>query len=278
MAAPARASVEPSFRGGAGPPLVLLHAAATSWRLWEPLLPLLTPTREVLAPTLLGHYGGPRFSPSEPMSGLGPLVDAVETALDDAGFERPVVVGNSIGGWSALELARRGRARRVVAICPTGMFDRAEVRWLERRLRRQFAAARIGRRFAPAAMRSPFVRRRALADVSARAERVSPALAAHLTRAAALCDIRVLETLAGEDGEIAPIARPEEIEVPVLLLWGDHDRLANRAQMERYLEGLPDARLVELPGLRHCPQLDDPERVAREILAFTDPEIPDSAD
>jgi pimeloyl-ACP methyl ester carboxylesterase len=58
----------------------------------------------------------------------------------------------------------------------------------------------------------------------------------------------------------------------VLLLWGDRDPYATRAQMERYQERLPQARLVELPGLAHCPQLDDPECVAQEILAFTAPD------
>ena len=48
------------------------------------------------------------------------LADAVESALDETGFENPHVVGNSLGGWLALELARRGRARTVTAVSPAG--------------------------------------------------------------------------------------------------------------------------------------------------------------
>ncbi len=48
------------------------------------------------------------------------LADAVEVALDETGFETPHVVGNSLGGWLGLELARRGRARTVTAVSPAG--------------------------------------------------------------------------------------------------------------------------------------------------------------
>ena len=48
------------------------------------------------------------------------LADAVETALDEVGWETSHVVGNSLGGWLGLELARRGRARTVTAVSPAG--------------------------------------------------------------------------------------------------------------------------------------------------------------
>ncbi|MGB3484294.1 MAG: alpha/beta fold hydrolase [Mycobacterium sp.] len=93
---------------------MLLHCAAMTWRVWEPVLPALVPHRDVLAPTLPAHLGGP------PLSGrsvtIGDFADTVERELDAAGFECPDIVGNSLGGFIAFELARRRRVRRVVAI------------------------------------------------------------------------------------------------------------------------------------------------------------------
>ena len=66
----------------------------------------------MLAPTLPGHAGGPPLA-DEP--GVRELLDAIERALDEAGFATAHVVGNSLGGYLALQLAARGRAESVVA-------------------------------------------------------------------------------------------------------------------------------------------------------------------
>lgn len=72
------------------------------------MLPALERHHDVLAPTLAGHAGGP---PIEGAPTATTLVDAVERALDKAGFEAPHVVGNSLGGHVALQLARAGARR-----------------------------------------------------------------------------------------------------------------------------------------------------------------------
>ena len=59
-----------------------------------------------LAPTLAGHAGGPPLD-GEVTDAL--LADGVERAMDEAGFETAHVVGNSLGGYVALQLAERGR-------------------------------------------------------------------------------------------------------------------------------------------------------------------------
>src|SRR5207248_10823872 len=69
-------------------------------------------------------------APSIPM-----LAAAVEEQLDRLGWETAHVAGKSLGGWVALELARRGRARTVVAIAPMGLGTDRENRRTRRRLR-----------------------------------------------------------------------------------------------------------------------------------------------
>jgi pimeloyl-ACP methyl ester carboxylesterase len=85
----------PSHRGGSGPPLVCLHGFGDTWRTWELVLPALEHHHAVLAPTLLGHAGGP---PLEGEVSGALIVDAVERAMDDAGFATVHIVGNSLGG------------------------------------------------------------------------------------------------------------------------------------------------------------------------------------
>jgi pimeloyl-ACP methyl ester carboxylesterase len=68
---------------------------------------------DVHAPTLLGHRGGPTIQ-RQP-AGVSDMVDAAENYLNEHGLARPHLAGNSLGGWVAIELARRGRAASVCA-------------------------------------------------------------------------------------------------------------------------------------------------------------------
>ena len=85
----------PAHRGGSGEPLVCLHGFTDTWRTWELVLPALERRHDVLAPTLMGHAGGPPLA-----TGAldGALLDAVERAMDVAGFETAHIAGNLLGG------------------------------------------------------------------------------------------------------------------------------------------------------------------------------------
>jgi pimeloyl-ACP methyl ester carboxylesterase len=99
-------------------PLVLLHPVTSSGRIWQDVVPLLSEYHEVHAPTLLGHRGGPAIQ-RRPVR-VSDMVDAAERYLDEHGLARPHLAGNSLGGWVAIELARRGRAASVCAFSPAG--------------------------------------------------------------------------------------------------------------------------------------------------------------
>ena len=106
-------------RRGSGEPLVLLHGGAGTWRLWEPVIPLLEPHHDVLALTLAGHWGGAPLPVGGP-AGIEALVERAESDMEAEGVHAAHIAGGSLGGWVALELARRGRAKSVVAIAPAG--------------------------------------------------------------------------------------------------------------------------------------------------------------
>ena len=101
-------------------PLVLLHGATFSGRIWQDIVPLLSEHHDVHAPTLLGHRGGPAIQ--RRAARVSDMVDAAERYLDEHGLARPHLAGNSLGGWVAIELARRGRAASVCAFSPAGFW------------------------------------------------------------------------------------------------------------------------------------------------------------
>src|SRR3954449_1384611 len=112
----------PLPRAAAGEPVVLIHGVGSQWQVWQPLLPALEREREVIALDLPGFGGSPSL-PIGVVPNAAALTDAVAGFMDELGVERPVIGGNSLGGWIALELAARGRARAVVAVSPAGFAE-----------------------------------------------------------------------------------------------------------------------------------------------------------
>ena len=110
--------------GGSVEPILLLHPFMMSSYVWKDVAPRLADTGryEVFAPTMAGHNGGP---PSRSwFLDTATLADHVEAQLDELGWTTAHVVGNSLGGWVAFELERRGRARTLTAIAPAGGWHR----------------------------------------------------------------------------------------------------------------------------------------------------------
>jgi len=81
--------------------------------MWRDIVPPLSEHHDVHAPTLLEHRGRPAIQ-RRPVS-VSDIVDATERYLDERGLARPHLVGNSLGGWVAVELARRACIRKTVA-------------------------------------------------------------------------------------------------------------------------------------------------------------------
>ncbi|WP_293002275.1 alpha/beta fold hydrolase [Mycobacterium sp.] len=256
-----------SSRAGSGAPspVVLLHGATASARIWAPVLPALHAHRPVFVPTLAGHWGGPPLSvpPAMVVSGI---VDAACQQLDEAGIESAHLVGNSLGGWVALELGRRGRALSVLALSPAGAWRSPKD--LERMLRifRVGAGLRRATTIHKLASRRR-ARRILLRAMAEHADRMSPAQVAALFEDMAGCAV-LTDLLAGAR-DAGPMAAFEQLMCPVRIAWGDRDRTL---PFMRYgapmLAAVPGAELVMLPGVGHVPMIDDPALTARTILDF----------
>ncbi len=260
----------PAHRGGTGPPLVLLHGFMDTWRVWELVLPALERRHDVLAPTLPGHAGGPPLP--DPLDG-DVMADAVEAAMDAAGFGLAHVAGNSLGAHVALQLAARGRAQSVVAFAPPGGWaagDDAPRALLAEQRAMQAATADLAGH-ADAVVATPEGRRRATRLVTVRSDHLPAELLAHQLRGVAGCTgaVPLIEHAlrAGWPVDAARIA------CPVRVVWGTEDRLLPwpSAALRHRREWLPHADWVELAGVGHCPQLDVPLEAAQLILGWTAP-------
>src|SRR5215210_1543335 len=114
-------------REGRGEPLLLVHANGMSRLAWRPVLPFLRDQREVIAIDLPGHGMSPPAPPHVVPAPPG-FAYLLGQLLDELGIDCAHVAGNSIGGWTALELAKLGRARSVVALGPAGLWKRGALR------------------------------------------------------------------------------------------------------------------------------------------------------
>ena len=260
----------PAHRGGAGPPLVCLHGFTDTWRIWELVLPTLERHHDVLAPTLPGHAGGP---PLQHPVDAAQILDAIERAMDEAGFETAHIAGNSLGGYAALRLAARGRAESVVAFAPAGGWARGDPS-MEETLRFQAAMHAEVKAAAPhaeALLASAEGRRNATRLIATNFEHIPAELLVHQMLGVASCGgaLPMIENALREGYGLDA----GEITCPVRIVWGTDDKLLPwPSAAERYRhDWLPHADWVELEGVGHCPPLDVPLEAAQLIVGFTAP-------
>jgi pimeloyl-ACP methyl ester carboxylesterase len=250
-------------------PLLLLHGLGGTWRVWLPVLAQLEAHHRVFAPTLPGHAGADVLPAGSAIS-LASIVDVLERQLDEREIDRAHIAGNSLGGWLALELARRGRALSVVALAPGGAWRSAlRMAAVLGAMRLSFRlTARLTGHAAGIAAR-PRTRRLLLASQVAHPERFDPA---ELRRSLASANAQpIVDPLLAVlmSAPLAPLANPG---CHVRVAWGEEDRVIPFAAYGApLLERVPGAELVMLPGVGHVPMSDAPELVARTILEVTAP-------
>jgi pimeloyl-ACP methyl ester carboxylesterase len=258
----------PAHRGGRGTPLVCLHGFLDTWRGWDLVLPRLERRHEVLALTLPGHAGGPPIT-GEITDTL--LPDAVEHAMDEAGFERAHLVGSSLGGYVALQLAVRCRANSVVAIAPAGGWARSDQSYrellaLQGGLRQQ---ARAAAPLADSILATREGRRRMTRLLTRNFEHIPVALLAHQLLGVAGCD--AADAMVDYALRAGWTLEANAITCPVRVLWGSADELLPwpRAAARYRDEWTADADWVLLDDVGHYPQLDVPLEAAELITGFT---------
>jgi pimeloyl-ACP methyl ester carboxylesterase len=237
-------------------PLLLLHGLGGSTVVWDPVVPLLEPEREVVVLDM------PGFGKAPPLpDGIEPtaanLAAALGAHLTALGVERPHVGGNSLGAWVGLEMGREGRAASVTALSPAGLWRRP----LGPRRRDPHLWGRRIRPMIDLALRFRGPREAMIRTFAGHPERVPPEAGRELVLGWVDASGYQGANKAMRTGLFDPIGYPED--VPVTIAWGELDRLVGPPRPERRPA---HARFLTLPDVGHTPTWDDPELVARVLL------------
>jgi pimeloyl-ACP methyl ester carboxylesterase len=263
-------------RGSAGPVLLLLHGIAGSSQTWIPVMELLQEDYTVVAPDFLGH--GHSAKPVADYS-LGNFASLMRDLLLVLGLDRVTVIGQSFGGGVAMQFAYQfpDRCERLVLVDAGGLGR--EVNWILRlvtlpateyvmpvlfpALARKWGdhvarlADRVGLHSVPA--REVWRSYRSLTDGESRQ-----------------AFIRTMRSVIDPGGQsVSAIDRLYLAErTPVLIVWGEKDRIIPISHAYQAAKVAPNSRLEIMPGVGHFPQSEDPAtfvEILRDFLATSEP-------
>ncbi|TGE24266.1 alpha/beta fold hydrolase [Hymenobacter aquaticus] len=253
------------IRQGAGPALLLVHGIGGSWRSWNPLLDALTAAHEVIAVDLPGHGASPPLAGAHTIATLADALTAFLTEHDLLGID---AVGSSMGARLVLELARRGGVLgAVVALDPGGFWAGWEVPFFYHSVAISQKLVTALQPVMPALMSSAVGRTALLPQFSARPWALPTEHAQNEMYSLAHTPVfgELLDTLAhGPAQQGAPAG---SLPAPLVIGWGQQDRVCLPAQAARAVAKFPDARLHWFANCGHFPQWDQPAEAARLILA-----------
>ncbi len=255
--------------GVGGAPILFLHGYSDSADTWRRVLTLLADRGQRAAAIDLPGFGkADRLLPDEPM--LDQYARVVRAARETLwGDEPPILVGNSMGGAVALRAAEeRPSPAGVVPIGPAGFDHPGWFRVIEQQplLRWALNDAMPVPGSVLRGITARVFRQLAYGDLSLARREDLEAFASHF---ASSRDIRRL--LATGRRLIAELEAPfhlDRIDAPVLLVWGERDRMVTCRGSRHLLEAIPDARYERLDGVGHCPQLEVPELVCDLLTGF----------
>lgn len=248
------------LRGGSGPVLVYLHSATGESAMAPAVLEDLAESFEVVAPMF------PGFGESEGIESIDGPEDAAFHLADlfgALGLNRPHVMGTSLGGWLAAEVAVRwpDRLGRLVLVNPVGL---------------HVAGAPVKEIFG----RDPGELADDLFADPAHPMAAAMRQMAELTRQGVEIPFEVVKPVLQSLAATARIGwnpylhdpklpgRLHRVANPVLLVRGADDRLVPAAHVARYAELLPDARVEVVAGAGHLLPLEKPGELASLVRAF----------
>ncbi|WP_253861514.1 alpha/beta fold hydrolase [Mycobacterium asiaticum] len=254
---------------------MLLHPFLMSQTVWEVVAQQIADTGryEVFAPTMAGHNGGPRAGTYFLSSQV--LADHVEQQMDELGWETAHIVGNSLGGWVAFELERRGRARSVIGIAPAGGWTRWSPAKFEviAKFILGIPMLVLAWLFGPKVLHIPFSRPLATYAISASPDGVSERELSVIVDDVAHCpayfQLLVKALLMPGLQELAENA------VPAHLVVCEKDRIVPSPRFSAHFRNhLPDNhRFTQLDNVGHVPMFEAPGRVTEVMLDFLDEHV-----
>jgi 3-oxoadipate enol-lactonase / 4-carboxymuconolactone decarboxylase len=233
------------------PPLLLLHSLGTSLHVWDPIVPALSAALRVIRPDNRGHGGTTVMPGPYSIEQLGADALGVLQAL---GIERAHVVGLSIGGLIAQELAHQAPDRILsLVLMDTALKIPPANLWHER--------AAIVREKGMQAVLEPVV-----------ARWVTPEAPPHA--AAPLRELLLATPPEGYAASAEAIAsadlseQTKSITSPTLVIVADGDQATPQSSAEALRDAIPGARLETISGAAHIPTAEQPAAIAGALLRF----------
>jgi pimeloyl-ACP methyl ester carboxylesterase len=258
-------------RAGEGPPLTFLHGVLGSHKVWADLERDLAHDHLMIAPDLFGHGASDKrtgdYSP-------GAHAATVRDLLDHLGLSAVTLIGHSLGGGIALEFAYLfpERVTRLVLVATGGLGPDVNIllraptlpgaEWVLPLVASRWAnnqGKTLGRGLRLLGFRGS-------TDV-AQAWHGFESLSDADSRRAFLATIR---SVVGPEGQrVSALELLPRLTCPILLVWGDRDRMIPVTHGQAAVRRIPNARLEVFEGAGHFPHLDHPERFARLLREFT---------
>src|SRR3984957_13650474 len=242
-------------QSGRGPALFLFHSLLSDRASFDAVVPKLSQSFRVIVPELPGFGGSQAVS-----GGLAAVADRMAQAVQEAaGGDETIVLGNGYGGFVALQMAIRHPDivdKLVLADCGAAFSEQG------REAFRNMAAASKAKGLA------------AITDVAMRRlfapefQAAHPDLMRDRREAFLKTDPQVLQAACAQLAELD--LRPElsKVNMPVLVLVGEHDEATPPPMSHELAALLPNARLKVLAGCAHVPQLQAPEAFLDAVADF----------
>ncbi len=240
---------------GSGEPLLLLHGIGSSALDWHEQVPVFSSRYQVIAPDLAG------FGRSENLTQPHSIAEYAEDMfglLDYLGIDRCHVLGYSMGGAVAFQmgtdLPRRVRSLIILNSLPSFVLDTAAKRceyYLRRMVVGLFGMKPLAR----------MMIKRLLPKEEHRA--VGEKMAARYARTDRKSYVEALKALVGW----SVVDRLAVLTMPVLMISADQDYTPVE-EKRRYLEHMPNARLVVISDSRHATPVDQAEALNKSVLEF----------
>jgi pimeloyl-ACP methyl ester carboxylesterase len=263
-----------SYRtGGSGPVLLLIHGITNSSSSWDPVAAQLATRFTVIAPDLLGH--GESAKPRGDYS-LGASASLMRDLLLALGHERATIVGHSLGGGIAMQMAYQfpERVERLVLVSSGG-------------LGRQVTPVLRAVALPAAEYVLPLLASQPLVNAGSKVGgwiqrvglRVGADIGAMAAGFASLQDIEARRAFVHTARSVIEIGgqRVSATDklylaeaVPTLILWGDRDSIIPARHGIRAHEQMPGSRLKVFGGAGHFPHHDDPAGFSAALTDFID--------
>jgi pimeloyl-ACP methyl ester carboxylesterase len=256
---------------GDGLPILMFHGYADSADTWRQSLALLAREGHRAVAIDLPGFGAADRLQSE---AILPQLDEFALAAVRYAAGRPrepvLAVGNSLGGCVALRLAERHSDRLVgvAGVAPAGLEMSRLLNVVQRdpALRALLALPTPVPSVVLRAAVARLYRQLAFAAPGSIDPGVVSAFTWHHRRRARVA--HYLDTAHRLLPELRHPFELERISVPVMLIWGDRDRLVFHRGAQRVLDAVPDSQLELLEGIGHCPQVEAPKRFTDVLLRF----------